>query len=94
MINPDIAQRYELKQTAGAYIISDGSVSSVIPGSPAEKAGLKEGDVITKVDGVELAGNASLAGQLAQFSPGERVKLTVMRDDQERTLEVTLGRYE
>ena len=69
-------------------------VSSVAPGSAAEKAGLKAGDVITAVDGqsVQVAGDVSSRIGLAR--PGERMKLSVWRDKSRSELAVTLGRAE
>jgi serine protease Do len=69
-------------------------VSAVAPGSAAEKAGLKAGDVITSLGGepVQVAGDVSNRIGLAR--PGERLKLTVWRDKQRTELPVTLGRAE
>lgn len=74
-------------------------VVSVTPGSPADDAGIQEGDVITAVDGVALTPKDGLAGVISAREPGERVALEVMRpgDDgneaETLTLEVELGRH-
>lgn len=69
-------------------------VSAVAPGSAAEKAGLKAGDVITAVGGepVRVAGDVSNRVGLAK--PGERMRLTLWRDKARSELSVTLGRAE
>ena len=94
MLSPEIAKYYELEQTNGAYIISGSEGSAVASGSPADKAGLKEGDIITKVNGVTLDASTSLVSELSQFAPDDSVKLTILRDGREQTITVTLGRYQ
>lgn len=93
MLTPDIAKRYELKTDKGAYITPSNSVGSVALGSPAEKAGLQEGDIITKVNGVALSQTVTLVSQLSQFTPGDEVTLTILRGN-EQQIKVKLGRYE
>ncbi len=68
-------------------------VQEVIPGSPAEEAGLKVGDLILAVDGRRVTGNRPLAQILASYRPGDRVTLTVERDGEELEIPVTLGRW-
>jgi len=67
-------------------------VRRVEPDSPAAEAGLKAGDLIVAVDGQEVVHmNYALSKILDDYSPGDKVTLTVQRDDQELKLEVTLG---
>lgn len=66
-------------------------VGSVVPGSAAERAGLREGDIILAVDGVELTDWRALTQSIQNRRPGEEVRLTYLRDDERRTLTVTLG---
>ncbi len=68
-----------------------GLVASVEPGSPAAKAGLKQGDVVVKVDQNPVASGTDLAAAIRARQPGETVKLTVYRDGSERAISVTLG---
>lgn len=76
----------------GAWIVSDGSKAPVvISGSPAEKAGLKEGDVITQVDHDILDGRADLGEILIQYKPDASVVLKVIRDGKAIDVPVTLG---
>lgn len=73
----------------GAYIIE------VVAGSPAEKAELKEEDIVTKIDDVRLSGdNAELAKVIAKKKVGDTLTLTVWRDGKEISLKVTLGTQE
>lgn len=75
----------------GAWINSASGSSGVIRGSPAEKAGLKDNDVITAVDGQPLNDNNPLVNVILGHKPGDTIKLTVQRGDQVLTLNLTLG---
>lgn len=90
-LNDDYAYELNLEQKRGAYIVPSGS--SIIAGSPAEKAGLKEKDIITKVNGTSVDENNSLVSLLGRKSVGEQVQLTVIRDGTEQTITATLEAY-
>ena len=66
-------------------------VADVTPDSPAHKAGLKQGDVVTKLNGDEVADASSLKNKVAMLTPGERAALEVLRDGQAQSLSVQLG---
>jgi S1-C subfamily serine protease len=68
-------------------------VTYVRPGFPADEAGLREGDVVLKLDDHKLANQADLVARLLPRRPGDKVKLVVRRDGDEVELEVRLGRY-
>jgi len=81
---------------AGAMLAEepDGSglrVTGVIPGSPADDAGLEAGDVITAIDGEPVGRVADVREALNDGSPGDEVTFSVRRDDQEEDIDVTLG---
>lgn len=65
-------------------------VKQVTPGLPAEQAGLKEGDVLVKFDGVTLNGSAKVSDNLAQKQPGDAVVITFRREGKESELKITL----
>jgi aminopeptidase N len=65
-------------------------VEGITPGSPAETAGVKEGDVLLKVDGREVADLRGFAAILRGLKPGQTVKVVLSRSGQERTLDVTV----
>lgn len=92
-LTADIAKQYDLNVTSGAYIApaADATQPSVQVGSPAERAGLKEGDVITKVDGRVVDPSHSLTSLLGQHQVGDKVVLNVVRDGKTITLQATLG---
>lgn len=92
-ITPEVAKQYNLPVTAGAYVYSGSAQQPVINGSPAAKAGIKEGDIIVTVNGAKVGEDASLANLIAEYKPGDKVKLGVIRDGQEQTIEVTLEEY-
>jgi putative serine protease PepD len=66
-------------------------VSTVVSGSPADKAGLQAGDVITAIDGNAISGADDLTATTGRHKPGDKVTLTVTRDGKTVKLTVTLG---
>jgi serine protease Do len=90
-LTDDYAYLYNLSVKRGAYIVpARGGQSSIVAGSPAEKAGLKEKDIITKIDGVAVDENNSLTSLTGRKSVGDQVTLTINRDGKEMTVKVTL----
>ena len=70
---------------------ADGRVLRVLPGTPAERAGIRAGDVIGKVDGVAVGSSDELTGAIGEHKAGASVTLEVSRRDQRRTVRVTLA---
>ncbi len=66
-------------------------VASVIAGSPAERAGLRAGDVLTAIDGAPVADLRGYSALLRSLGPGRAVRLTVLRDGKEQVVEATLA---
>jgi putative serine protease PepD len=66
-------------------------IGDITPGGPAASSELRPGDRITAVDGREIATSDDLASAIDDHKPGDRVKLTVQRDGEQRTIEVELG---
>lgn len=66
-------------------------VTQVIPGSPADTAGLQEEDIITAVDGQAVTEARPLDVVIGEYTPGDRVVLTVLREGRERTIRVRLA---
>ncbi|OSI23689.1 Do family serine endopeptidase [Bradyrhizobium canariense] len=83
-----IAQALGRSDTKGAL------VASVEPGSPAEKAGIKVGDVVTRADDQAIAGPRDLSRAVARTKPGSRLMLTVVRNGNTEELTVAVGRPE
>lgn len=91
-LTDDYSYTYNLSVKRGAYIApaANSSRPSIISGSPAKKAGLKEKDIITNVNDTGIDEKNSLASVLGRFSVGDNVKLTIIRDGNEQKVDVTL----
>ncbi len=81
----DLAKKFDVDVISGTLI------SQVMPNTPAEKAGLEEGDIITRVNGEKIDDADGLRNMIAMISPGEEITLTVIRDGKEKTIDVTIG---
>ncbi|HSX36767.1 MAG TPA: trypsin-like peptidase domain-containing protein [Patescibacteria group bacterium] len=92
-LTTDAAQQYGLSVDNGAFIApaADASQPSILPGSPADNAGLQEGDVITKVNGTAIDQNHSLTALLDQHQVGDKVTLTIIRGGKTITVNATLA---
>jgi serine protease Do len=84
-LDEDLAKALGMDRPHGAL------VEQVEPGSPAEKAGIKSGDVIVALDGRDVPHSEELPRMVAQHKPGTRVKVTLLRDKQSRDVEVELA---
>lgn len=84
-ITEDIASAFDLKNTKGALI------ADVIPDSPAEKAGLKRGDIIVKLDGKEVEDSVKLSASVRQHMAGDKITLEVLRSGKAMNFSLTLA---
>jgi len=84
-VTSDIARSLGLAQVRGAL------VNSVQAGSPADKAGVQRGDVITAVNGETIKNGNELRNEVSQLLPGTSVKLSLLRDGKEQSVNVTLA---
>jgi serine protease Do len=84
-VDPDLQASLRLSQTAGAL------VQDVTAGSPAERAGLKPYDLITSVDGRDVATNDELIREIAARAPGSTARLEIVRDGRLRAVAVKLA---
>jgi serine protease Do len=84
-VNDDLAEELHLPQTKGAL------VANVTPGGPAEKAGIKQGDVILEFDGKQVDQMRTLPRMVAETPIEKKVAVLVVRQGQEMTFEVVLG---
>ena len=87
-LNQALAESFGLKRAEGAL------VSTIQPGSAAERAGLQPGDVITKVNGKTIGAAGELSAFVGAASPGDRIGLEILRNGEKRELSATLGAAE
>lgn len=82
--NKEVAGADKIKIESGAYI------SSLSEESAAKQAGMKPGDVITAINGVKIKNGSELQEQISRFNPGDKIKVSIYRDNNEKTFDVTL----
>jgi len=85
-IDQQLADYFNLLDRKGAL------VAKVLPGSPAEKGGLKEGDIIKTFDGKEVASLTDLITRVGHTKVGEKVKVKIIRDKKEKILDIKIGK--
>ena len=90
MLSTDIATSNNLKTTQGAWLLGSMSVPSIIAGGPADKAGLKDGDIVTKINGQSVDENHSPQSIIAGKKVGDTIVLTVVRDGKAMIVNVVL----
>jgi serine protease Do len=93
-ITSDVVSQYNLSVTQGAYVptvAQNGGQATVVSGSPADKAGVQPGDVITKVDGTAINQSTSLTSLLDSHQAGDKIDLTIVRGGKTTSLQATLG---
>jgi serine protease DegQ len=85
-ITPEIAQSFRLKQTSGAI------VAGVLQGAPADKAGVRPGDIIVGVNSSDVTETVRLLNVIAQIEPGTPATLHIIRKNKPIDVEVTIGK--
>jgi len=83
-VNAELAKKKKLDKIKGVY------VSGVTENSSAEKAGIKPGDVIVAINNREVNSNSELLEIIGQYSPGDKIKLTIERNGEPKTYDITL----
>ncbi len=84
-LDPELAAAFGLKNAQGAVLVN------IVPGSPAEKAGLRPGDVITSANGKAIRDAAGLRNQVGLLRVGDRITLDVLRDGKRQQLTANIG---
>ena len=90
-INPTVQKQYNLSVSEGAYISGD---NAIVKNGPAERAGLKSGDIIAAVNGVKIGKAGSLSTLIGEYATGELIELTIIRDGKEQTVKLSTASYE
>jgi len=91
MLDAEVAAEANLPVESGAWISSSTGQPAIVAGTPADQAGLQENDIITAINGTSLAAGNSLRQVIKQYKPGDTVTLTILRNGQEQTKELTLA---
>ena len=86
-VTKDIAEMYGMKNTDGVLI------RSLEKDSPAERDGIEPGDIVIAVNGQSVKTPTELSSIIGSKKPNDKVKITVIRDGKEKTIEVTLGEF-
>lgn len=92
IITPEVKQSRNLSVDYGALLTpGNNGGSAIVPGSPAEKAGLRNGDIILELDGTRITKDRSLAELIEEHKVGDTVRLKVLRDGKELDINVILS---
>ncbi len=85
-ITPEMAESFGLGQDSGAII------AGVVRGGPADRAGIRPGDILLSVNGKKVSSTNDMLNLIADLPPGGKSQMTVMRKNRQATLDVTVGR--
>lgn len=92
MVDQKIAAIKGISADQGALVVGDltNGIPAIVQGSPADKAGIKEGDVILKINNEDIGQGKSLTRILSKYQPGDEITLTILRDSKQSNLKVKL----
>jgi serine protease DegQ len=85
-ITAELAESFGLTTKTGAII------TGILKGGPADRAGMRPGDILVAVDGKAITDTTDMLNLIAQLTPGNRAKMTIVRKNQQSTIDVTVGR--
>ncbi|EJN03376.1 periplasmic serine protease, Do/DeqQ family [Herbaspirillum sp. YR522] len=85
-ITPELAESFGLGKKTGAII------AGVLKGGPADRAGMKPGDILVSIDGKPVVDTTEMLNVIAQLTPGQAIDMTVLRRAQETKLSITVGK--
>jgi serine protease DegQ len=85
-VTPEIAESFGLEQKSGAI------VAGVLKNGPADRAGIKPGDILVSVDGQDITDTTRLLNLIAQIKPGSNAKIHLVRKNREVDLDVMIGK--
>jgi serine protease DegQ len=85
-ITPELAATFGLTRQSGAII------AGVVRNGPADKGGIRPGDILVAVDGKPVADTNQMMNMIAQLVPGEPATMTILRKNKEAKLELKVGK--
>jgi serine protease DegQ len=85
-LTPEIAETFQIPRREGAII------AGLVRGGPADRAGVKSGDILISVEGQSVRDTPSMLNLIAQLEPGRTAKLLFLRDGRELELPILIGR--
>ena len=85
-VTAELAQAFKLPRKDGAII------AGVMKGGPADKAGVRTGDILIEVEGLSVTNTATMLNVIAQLQPGTTGRFTFVRDGRDTVLPITIGR--
>ena len=92
IVNEEVKNKYNLEVDYGVLILKgENGESAIASGSAAEKAGLKEKDIILEFNNEKITQDNSLSKIIIKYSPGDKITLKILRDKKEMSLEIVLG---
>jgi serine protease Do len=92
-LNQDLVEKYKLGQQQGAWLHSENETPSVLPDTPAAKAGLQDGDIIIAVDRTSLTQQVTLSSLVQNLKPGQKITIKVYRQGKILNILATLDKY-
>ena len=92
-LDAEIAKQFGVEVSRGAYVLGSQGENAVVSNSPADKAGIHEKDIITKVNNQDIDDSTTLASLLAPYAPGDKITLTVLRAGKQLHIVVTLETF-
>ncbi len=90
-LDEETAKANSLSSNTGALLYASGNQLAVLQNSPAAKAGLKEGDIITEIDGTKIDQNNTIGSAIGKKKPGDKIKITYIRDGKQQTTTAQLA---
>ncbi len=91
IVDPKIKEENDLKINYGALVVGNPEEPAISPGSSAEKAGIKEGDIILEINGEKITTKNTLTKIIADYNPKDEVEMKILRDEEEMEISVILG---